>query len=574
MKIYNKLIVLMMFALCISACDELDENLQNPTQVTPEGASLDDVYNSVQLTMRSIAGNMWYYPASLSRMTSNTSAYQYIDASSASSFNGVWSNVYAGLWADIEVVQNLAEPIGLDIHVGSTKIMKAYSMMLLVDVFGDVPYTEALQGTNVIAPNADSGADIYTAAIAMLDEAITDLTGTNAAAPGYDNFYGGDADDWIKLANTLKLRAAVTTRLVNGSAAAEVNAAIAAGVIEDESEDWEFSYGTSRVNPNARHPNYNNSYETSDGAYMSNYYMWKLRADKEDGGGSPFVDPRLRYYFYRQTEDASSLDQNVYSCHFSNLPDQASKPDWYDDVDPRLPYCVAYPGDGYLGRDHLNNEGIPPDGNLRTVYGLYPFGGQFDDSTFEDQQQQGTTGALGQGIWPMMLSTYVDFLRAEAALTLGTSDNPRTMLESGMRKSFAKVIGFESRDPGTFSRSVEIRGGGTGTVKELYGADQDDVDNYVDFVLDAYDNAANDTERLDIIMNEYYIALWGNGIESYNMYRRTGMPSNMAPALEQGPGEFMRSFFLPSDHVTRNPNSSQKSITDQVFWDNGSATVY
>ena len=46
MKIYNKLIVLVMLVLSISACDELDENLQNPTQVTPEGASLDDVYNS------------------------------------------------------------------------------------------------------------------------------------------------------------------------------------------------------------------------------------------------------------------------------------------------------------------------------------------------------------------------------------------------------------------------------------------------------------------------------------------------------------------------------------------------
>ncbi|WP_268123143.1 SusD/RagB family nutrient-binding outer membrane lipoprotein [Roseivirga pacifica] len=574
MKIYNKLIVLMMFALCISACDELDENLQNPTQVTPEGASLDDVYNSVQLTMRNIAGNMWYWPASLSRMTANTSAYQYIDASNAGSFNGIWSNVYSGLWADIQVVEDLAEPIGLDVHVGSVKVMKAYSMMLLVDVFGDVPYSEALQGTDVIAPNADSGADIYAAAITLLDEAITVMTGTDAAGPAYDNFYDGDADNWIKLANTLKLRAALTTRLVNGNAAAQVDAAVAAGVIEDESEDWQFSYGNNRVNPNSRHPNYNNSYETSDGAYMSNYYMWKLRADKEDGGGNPFVDPRIRYYFYRQVEEADAQDASVYSCHFSQYPDQSAQPDWYADIDPRLPYCIVYPGDGYLGRDHLNNEGIPPDGPIRTIYGLYPFGGQFDDNSFEDQQQQGTTGALGQGIWPLMLSTYVDFLRAEASLTLGTADDARTMLESGMQKSFAKVIGFESKDPGTFSATVTLRDGSSGTVQELYGSDQDDVDNYIDYVLDAYDNATTDDERLDIIMTEYYIALWGNGIESYNMYRRTGKPGNMAPALEQGPGEYMRSFFLPADHVTRNPNASQKSITDQVFWDNGSATVY
>lgn len=573
MKLYNKIIVLAILALGFSACDELDENLVNPTQVSPEGAALGDVYNSVQLNMRNIMGNMWYYPASLSRMLANTSSFQYVDAANGGSFNGVWSNVYANLWADIDVVVELSESIGLDIHAGSAKIMKAYTMMLLVDVFGDVPYTDALQGTDVISPNADAGADVYAAALALIDEAIAQLSGTNAAPPAYDNFYGGDEDKWIALGNTLKLRAAVTTRLVNGNAAAEVNAAITAGVIDSSDEDWEFEYGSTRVNPNSRHPNYNNSYETSDGDYMATYYMWKLRADKEDNG-NPYVDPRIRYYFYRQIEDASVLTADVYSCVLTNLPDPAATPSYYTDVDPRMPYCIPMQGDGYMGRDHLNADGIPPDGNLRTIYGLYPFGGQFDDNSFDDQQQQGTTGALGQGIWPMMLSSYVDFMRAEAALALGTADDPRAMLESGMRASFDKVLSFASKDPGTFSREVAIRGGGSGTVQELYGADQTDVDNYVDFVLAEYDAATSDAERMNIIMNEYYIALWGNGIESYNMYRRTGMPNNMMPALQGAAGGFMSSFYLPADHVTRNPNATQKEITERVFWDDGSANVY
>lgn len=573
MKFYNKIIVLAILALGFSACNEIDENLVNPTQVSPEGASLDDVYNSVQLNMRNIMGNMWYYPSSLARMTANTSSFQYVDAANGGSFNGIWSNVYANLWADIEVAINLSEDIGLDIHAGSSKIMKAYTMMLLVDVFGDVPYSESLQGTDVIAPTAEPGADVYAAAVALIDEAIAQMTGTNAASPGYDNFFGGDADKWITLGNTLKLRAAVTTRLVNGNAAAEVNAAISAGVIDSGDDDWEFEYGSTRINPNSRHPRYNNSYETSDGDYMATYYMWKLRAGKEQAG-NPYVDPRIRYYFYRQIEDASVLTAEVYSCVLTNLPDPAATPSYYTDVDPRMPYCIPFPGDGYMGRDHMNNDGIPPDGNLRTIYGLYPFGGQFDDDSFADQQQQGTTGALGQGIWPMMLSSYVDFMRAEAALTLGTSDNPRTMLESGMRASFDKVLGFSSKDPATFAREVAIRGGGTGTVQDLFGADQTDVDNYVAFVLSEYDAATTDAARLNIIMNEYYIALWGNGIEAYNMYRRTGMPDNMQPALQGAAGEFMRSFYLPDDHVTRNPSADQKSITERVFWDDGSATVY
>ncbi len=88
----------------------------------------------------------------------------------------------------------------------------------------------------------------------------------------------------------------------------------------------------------------------------------------------------------------------------------------------------------------------------------------------------------------------------------------------------------------------------------------------------SYDAATTDDERLDIIAKEYYIALWGNGIEAYNLYRRTGKPGNMAPPLEPSAGAFIRSFFLPNDHVNRNASTADnKSLTEQVFWDTNPA---
>ncbi|PIQ47394.1 MAG: SusD/RagB family nutrient-binding outer membrane lipoprotein, partial [Cytophagales bacterium CG12_big_fil_rev_8_21_14_0_65_40_12] len=378
---------------------------------------------------------------------------------------------------------------------------------------------------------------------------------------------------WITFAKTLKLRAALTTKLVAAAEATSIINSIVSGgdFIDTAAEDFQFSYGTTRVNPNSRHPLYNNSYETNDGDYMSNYYMWLLRADKEDAG-VPVVDPRIRYYFYRQVENAEIQSSTTHSCHFSNTPDQNAKPAWYTAIDPRLPYCIAFPGDGYWGRDHLNNEGIPPDGNIRTIYGLYPAGGLFDENSFDDQQQSGVTGARGQGIWPVMLASYVDFMRAEAALTLGTTDNARTLLESGIRKSIAKVQGFSSRDAATFTKQINQRGTLI-SVRDAFVPTAGDVDDYVNFVLASYD-AADQDGKLNIVMKEYYIALWGNGIESYNMYRRTGKPNNMAPALESAPGPFMSSYFYPADYVNRNQNATQKLITDRVFWDNGSVTVY
>lgn len=570
MKYINKLLLIALVWLGAS-CALTDLELQeNPNSVAPENADVNDLYNTVQLNTRSFVESVWYPTASMSRMISNTSAYNYKNAFSPQGFNGTWNIAYSNLFSDIQALITLAESRKLDVHAGSAKVMKAYVMMVLVDMFGDVPNTEALQGTNVISPKDDPGSQVYDAAGKLLDEAITQLTGTKAAAPKYDNFYGGSAAKWITLAKTLKLRAAVTTRLVNTGAAAAAKALVTENnLIDTEAEDFQFNYSNNRDNPNSRHPFYNDWYESGDGTYMSNYYMWLLRAEKQDDQGLSVVDPRIRFYFYRQTDKAATQAKEVYSCHFSTLPDASAQPAHYKTVDPRMPYCLCSE-DGYWGRDHLNAEGTPPDGPLRTAWGLYPAGGQFDDNSFKFVQQKGTTGGLGAGIQPIMLASFADFLRAEAALTMGTGENPRALLESGIRKSMAKVIGFSKLVPATFARQIDNRGTLV-SVEELYKPKQKDIDKYVNFVLAQYDAA---TDKLDVVMKEYLIALWGNGIEGYNMYRRTGKPNNMAPALEPNNSDFVLSFYLPDNHVNLNANVDQKAThTVRVFWDNGSAKV-
>jgi len=221
----------------------------------------------------------------------------------------------------------------------------------------------------------------------------------------------------------------------------------------------------------------------------------------------------------------------------------------------------------------LNPDGIPPDGPIRTSFGLYPAGGQFDEDSFGDTRNQGTTGGMGEGILPIMLSSMVDLMRAEAALTLGTNDDARVLFESGIRASIAKAISFESLVPGTMGTTVTLRSGEEGTIKELFGSDQGDIDNYLTNVLALYD-AANADGKLDLVAKEMMIASWGNGLEAYNLYRRTGKPNNMQPALESSYGEFPRTFLLPAVHVTRNSNATQKSFTDRVFWDDGSVDLY
>ena len=99
-------------------------------------------------------------------------------------------------------------------------------------------------------------------------------------------------------------------------------------------------------------------------------------------------------------------------------------------------------------------------------------------------------------------------------------------------------------------------------------ANQPRLDGYVSKVLALYDAATTTNEKLDVIMKEYYIALWGNGLDAYNNYRRTGKPTNMQPTRLVGSGEYIRSHLYPSVYINRNQNAVQKSSVGlRVFWD-------
>jgi hypothetical protein len=237
-------------------------------------------------------------------------------------------------------------------------------------------------------------------------------------------------------------------------------------------------------------------------------------------------DPRLRYYFYRQTNrDLPNTNPDLVPCL----------------GDPQYDFC--YIGDLYFGRDHADNEGIPGDQNLRTAYGAYPLGGQYDDDQFVAAFE---TGAVGDGFTPMHLSTWTHFMLAEAALTLGTTGAPETYLETGIRQHMAKVAAFSPANMTTAQ-----------------------VDDYVAEVLAEYAAASAD-ERLDIIMREWWISSFSTGLLPFNNFRRTSYPSVLqAPVIAAGP--FIRSYFLPESELNSNTNpdfAEQKQITDRVFWDN------
>lgn len=379
----------------------------------------------------------------------------------------------------------------------------------------------------------------------MLDKAILNLESTPSAGlsnGAKDLFYDGDISKWITLAKTLKLRIYNNTRLVDESTSRNgINALINDGDLLDLSaEDFNVSFGTNNAAPDVRHPQFINNYVNSpSGEYMSMYFM-NLMVSTDD--------PRTRYYFYRQVGEYPANDaQGIF-----DLPCLAeSYPSHYTPgVDP---FCTSI-DDGYWGRIHFDDQGLPSDENKITTWGTFPIGGKFDDDSFATIKQ--TSGMQGAGIQPVILSSYVYLMRAEAALTLGTNDSDAAMLEAGIRASIDKVINF---DPATLDSD--------------FAASQAAINAYVDEVLLAYSTASNE-EKLNIIMTQAFIANWGNGVEPYNNYRRTGMPLNIQPAQTENPGAFIRTFKYPSVDIDNNSNISPKADqTVKVFWDLNTANL-
>lgn len=537
---YIGLLLVTLIAFSYSCDNFLDMDLQdNPNNVTEADADVNFLLNGIQVRFVDFmagkpADNQMGFNSSAmeaTRMINQFGTYTGpFSRMRATSSTSLWEWSYMGVLKNSELLIRLAEEGGFNYHAGMGKVFRAFTLVNLVDFFGDIPYTEALLGSENLNPEPTSGAEIYDAAFALIESAIADF---NAGIPGglpTDYFYSNDASKWIKMANTLKLKMYLQTRLINASESkTAINSIISSGnYISTPEDDFFFQYSTVAANPDSRHPEFINNYLAQGGAdYMSNYYMNLLINHKS------IRDPRLRYYIYRQTDEEPSGDE---------LP--CSGKDYE--------YC--YLGDSYWGRDHADEDGVPNDGVKRSLMGVYPAGGSFDGNTFLSGSIN--QGAAGAGLFPIFMSSYVKFMLAESALALETSGEAISYYENGIRESIQTVMAFGAEQAGD-SPFVPVA---------------DDIEIYVTDALVKYNAAADNSEKLDIVITEYYLALFGNAIEAYNTIRRTGFPSGLqAPVVAAG--AFPRSYLYPSNLVDRNSSFSQKQVTETVFWDNNSTTL-
>lgn len=235
--IFRGLIVAML-ATVISSCEKnfLDVNTSpnNPTTSTPAlvlpsavNFTGSQVNGSLNVLGNLLTGNwgqapdfLYYVPQETYNITPST-------------YDAVWTNIYANSLKNLQYVVDNSTAAQKN-YVAIAKIMQAYDYQILVDLWGDVPFTDALKNTQVLSPKYDAATTVYDGIIKLIDDGIAsiDVSATATRPSTSDIVFGSSSttaaemDLWRRFANTLKLRVLIRQSRVS-SRSAQVTAGFA-----------------------------------------------------------------------------------------------------------------------------------------------------------------------------------------------------------------------------------------------------------------------------------------------------------------------------------------------------------
>ncbi|WP_281336555.1 SusD/RagB family nutrient-binding outer membrane lipoprotein [Flavobacterium eburneipallidum] len=255
MKSINKLFLVLLTGILFSCENQLDINTDpnSPTEITP-GLALSAAQASLITVTGGDFSNLGGFYAQYHTQAPTAGQYETIDQYNmdTSYANRTWTELYAGCINDLEFVITESNKTGDTGGVLIGTALKAYTFQLLVDVFGDVPYTEALQGVNNITPKTTEGSVIYLDLIAKIDAALASYKANpvTTSIGKQDNIYESDMDQWVKFANTLKLKMYLRMAYTSLANPTKVNTLLAENdFLESDAKFSNFGTGLNQRNP-------------------------------------------------------------------------------------------------------------------------------------------------------------------------------------------------------------------------------------------------------------------------------------------------------------------------------------
>jgi hypothetical protein len=442
-----------------------------------------------------------------------------------------YTTTQTGLWAltydNLEDYQAILNQTGADATYGNfdaaARIMKVYDFQLLVDAFNDIPYTDALKGSDLLSPKYDAAKDIYKDLAIQLDSAIAKINAVEGLAglkplAGSDIIFGGDMVKWKQLANTIKLRL-----LIRGAGKVDfANSSFSADgfLTEDALINPGYVRDQNKQNPQWNNWAYGPTGSAANKAWMPSQYIFGFY------DGHSLTDPqRGRVTYYRWPESSSQKDKTG-----------------------------------------INRLGVESNDLISS-----PTGSFWHASNNRDGKTNGNNAGILKGPdagYPLMLASESYFLQAEGALKgLISGGSTAALFNSGIDAAFNYI--YQLPD-GTVPATVHL----ADTVA-AYKA-QNPSSYLVNFNL-----ATTNDQKLEAIITQKFIALnFIAGHEAFNEYRRTHYPKinpagngfqTFASSVSEStrPDKLPTRIMYPTSEGTYNSENVPAGIspfTSLIFW--------
>lgn len=289
-KVFSMALVLV-FSACTSDFEELNTDPNNPTLVPAE-----NLFTQAQF---SLSNRVWGRAMNFEfgmLMVQHFSQNEYAEDSrynqNASTFSASWDDLYAGGLNDLSEARILVEAdeslteTERNNKLAQIAILRVWAFQNITDIWGDVPYSEALQPEEFTSPSYDSQEDIYAGLVVELNAAIGAITASGSGFTSGDIIFGGNMADWGRFANSLKVRLGMRMADANASSAATIVSEAfnnSLGVISSNAENATFQFGSDQ---NIANPFF------VDAITRDDFAISKILVDNMNAN----EDPRLEMY--------------------------------------------------------------------------------------------------------------------------------------------------------------------------------------------------------------------------------------------------------------------------------------
>lgn len=167
-------------------------------------------------------------------------------------FDNLWPDLYTSTIINIDTLKNEADQRGDNVYSGISRILMAYTLQVSVDLWGKIPYSQAVKGNGNLHPSYDDDKALYDTIASLVNVGISQLSDPKQGAlkPALDDgMYNGDGLKWIKFGHAIKARLYIHQS--NGDAAMAQKAIDEVALsFADESENAQYKFGVAETAAN------------------------------------------------------------------------------------------------------------------------------------------------------------------------------------------------------------------------------------------------------------------------------------------------------------------------------------